>query len=153
MAAKAVPDGYEGAVPYLCVRGAAAALGFYQQAFGAVTLFSIVMPDGRIGHAEFKIGAARLMLSDEFPDHDTLGPLTIGGSPVAVHLYTPDVDAFVERAAGVGARVLCAPEDHFYGDRGAKLEDPYGHRWFVATRKEDVSLDEIERRARAAFGG
>jgi PhnB protein len=152
MAARPVPKGYEAATPYLCVRGAAAALDFYQSAFDASVLFKLLMPDGRIGHAEFSIGAARVMLCDEFPDYDALGPITIGGTPVVIHIYTPDVDAFVQCAANAGARVLSPPEDHFYGDRSAKLEDPYGHRWHIATRKEDVSPAEMQRRADAAFG-
>jgi PhnB protein len=151
MATRPIPAGYEAAIPYLCVRGGAAALDFYQRAFDASPLFHLAMPDGRIGHAEFLIGAARLMLSDEFPDFDSLGPLSIGGTPVTVHLYTPDVDAFVQRAAKAGARILRPPEDHFYGDRSAKLEDPFGHRWHIATRMEDMSPEEMQRRASAAF--
>ncbi|HUZ67747.1 MAG TPA: VOC family protein [Beijerinckiaceae bacterium] len=152
MTAKPVPLGYESAVPYLCVRGGAAAIEFYERAFGASSLVNVVMPDGRIGHAEFMIGAARVMLSDEFPDYDTLSPLTIGGTPVTVHIYVPDVDAFVHKAAHAGARILRPAEDHFYGDRAAKLEDPYGHRWYIATRKEDVTPQEMQRRANAMFG-
>lgn len=153
MTAKPVPEGYEGAIPYLCVRGGGAAIEFYERAFGARTIVNLVMPDGLIGHAEFMIGPAHIMLSDEFPDYDTLSPLTIGGTPVTVHLYVADVDAFVHKAAQVGARILRPAEDHFYGDRAAKLEDPYGHRWYIATRKEDVSPEEMQRRANAMFGG
>ncbi|HUZ66329.1 MAG TPA: VOC family protein [Beijerinckiaceae bacterium] len=152
MTAKQAPEGYEGAIPYLCVRGGAAAIEFYERAFSARTQLTLVMPDGRIGHAELTIGPARFMLSDEFPDFDTLSPLTIGGASVMVHLYVADVDAFVLQAAQAGARVLRAAEDHFYGDRAAKLEDPYGHRWYVATRKEDVSPQEMQRRVNAMFG-
>ena len=152
MSAKPAPEGYEGAIPYLCVRGGTAALEFYERAFEARSRVSVVMPDGRIGHSELTIGAARIMLSDEFPDFDTLSPLTIGGTSVTIHLYVADVDLFVQKAARAGARILRPPEDHFYGDRAAKLEDPYGHRWYVATRKEDVSPEEMQRRANQIFG-
>lgn len=148
---KPIPEGRQGAIPYLSVRNASEAIGFYKKAFGATETLCIAHA-GRIGHAELAIGEARIMLSDEFPDHDALSPHTIGGTPVLIHLYVEDVDAFTRHAAGEGLKVLDPVEDKFYGDRGGKFEDPFGHRWWIATHKEDLSEDEIKRRAAELFG-
>jgi PhnB protein len=110
-------------------------------------------PDGKIGHAEIKIGAAPIMLADEFPDMGVLSPQSLGGSPVSIHLYVEDVDALASQAVAAGAKVLRPVEDQFYGDRAGKLEDPFGHVWWIATHKEDVSFEEIQKRAAALYGG
>jgi len=146
MAAKAIPEGYERATPYLCVQGASDAIAFYVKAFGAVETSRLAEPGGRIGHAEIKIGDAPLMLSDEYPEEGVQSPATLGGSPVAIHLYVADVDALAARAVAAGAKLTRPIEDQFYGDRSAILLDPFGHRWFFATRKEDVSVTEMQRR-------
>ena len=146
MAVKAIPDGYEGATPYLSCKNAAGAIDFYKKAFGATETMRMAQPDGKIGHAEIEIGAAKIMLADEFPEMDVRSPQSLGGTPVGIHIYVEDVDAVVRKAEAAGAKVLSAPADQFYGDRSATLEDPCGHRWFFATHKEDLSADEIDRR-------
>jgi PhnB protein len=148
---KPIPEGHEGAIPYLSVSNGNDAIAFYKEAFGAVETLCIAH-EGKVGHAELEIGGARIMLCDEFPDHDALSPQTIGGTPVMIHLYVTDVDTFTARAVDAGLRVLRPVEDQFYGDRGGKFEDPFGHRWWIATRKENIPLDELKRRAEALFG-
>ncbi|MEO8200139.1 MAG: VOC family protein [Gemmatimonadota bacterium] len=150
---KPIPDGKAGATPYLAISGAAAALDFYQKAFGATIVMRLDMPDGKVGHAEIMIGEGRVFLSEEYPEYDVRSPKTIGGSPVTINLYVPDVDAFVARAAAAGARVTRPVEDQFYGDRGGKLEDPFGHVWWIASHVEDVSTEEMQKRASAMFAG
>ncbi|MEO8227817.1 MAG: VOC family protein [Gemmatimonadota bacterium] len=139
--------------PYLTVRNGAAALDFYARAFGAVEVSRLVDPAGRIGHAELRIGEARVMLSDEYPEMNVVGPETLGGTSVALHLYTEDVDALAARAIAAGATVLHPVADQFYGDRGGKLRDPFGHTWWIASHIEDVAPDEMARRAAALFAG
>lgn len=134
------------AIPYLCCRDAARALEFYAAAFGAVETMRLAEPGGRIGHAEITIGGALVMLSDEYPEMDIRSPQALGGSPVMIHLHVPDVDAFAARAVGAGATLERPVADQFYGDRSGQLRDPFGHRWSVATRKEELSADEITRR-------
>jgi len=141
-----IPKRHQGAIPYLSIRNASEAIAFYKKAFGAIEKLCIAH-EGKIGHAELAIGEARIMLSDEFPDHDALSPHTIGGTPVLIHLYVTDVDAFTRHAAGEGLKVLLPVADKFYGDRGGKFEDPFGHRWWIATHKEDLTEDEIKKRA------
>jgi len=150
---KPIPDGYRGATPYLTVKNAAGAIEFYKKAFGATELLRLGAPDGRIGHAEIKIGEAVIMLSDEYPDMNVLGPETLGGSPLTIHLYVEDVDAMAKSAVEAGAKVERPVEDQFYGDRGGKFTDPFGHRWWLATHKEDVSPEEMKKRAAALYGG
>lgn len=145
-----VPRGRETAIPYLSVRAAARAIEFYKRAFGAVEALRIEH-DGRIGHAELSIGEARIMLSDEFPDNEALSPQSIGGTPVLIHLYVEDVDAFTRCAEREGLKALRPVADQFYGDRGGKFEDPFGHRWWIASHVEDVPADEIHRRAAALY--
>ncbi|HTO53246.1 MAG TPA: VOC family protein [Myxococcota bacterium] len=137
------------ATPYLCVKGGVAALDFYEKAFGAVEKMRIVGKDGSLGHADIEIEGAGIMLSDEYPDGGVFSPHTLGGTPVTVHLYVANVDAFARRAVAAGAIVLRAVEDQPYGDRAGTLRDPFGHRWMVSSKKEDVSKQEMERR----FGG
>jgi PhnB protein len=147
--AKPIPDGYHAVTPYLIVKGAARAIDFYVKAFGARELFRMPQPDGRVGHAELQIGDSRVMLADEHPEIGARSPQAIGGSPVTIHLYVEDVDATVSRAVQAGARLDRPVADQFYGDRNGGLTDPFGHVWFVATHKEDVPPDELERRAAA----
>jgi PhnB protein len=143
-----IPDGYHSVTPYLIVDGAADAIEFYKRAFGAEELFRMQMPDGRIGHAEIKIGDSPVMLADEFPENDARGPKSRGGACVHLMLYVPDVDETFKRALAAGATELEPLVNQFYGDRSGKLRDPYGHIWMVATHVEDVPPEELERRAR-----
>jgi PhnB protein len=133
-------------IPYLHVKGAADAIAFYQKAFGAVETLRLAEPDGRIGHAEIQIDGARIMLADEFPEHGILGPQSLGGTSVGIHLTVPDVDALAERAMAAGAKLARPIKDEFYGERGGKLEDPFGHVWHVMTPIEEVSAEEMQRR-------
>ncbi|MGH8505149.1 MAG: VOC family protein [Stenotrophobium sp.] len=148
-----IPDGHAGATPYLTIRAAAEAIEFYKKAFGAVQTVRLDMPDGRVGHAELKIAGALVMLSGEFPDMEVWDPQTLGGSPVCIHIYVEDVDALAAQAVAAGIKVLRPVENQFYGDRGGKFEDPYGHIWWLATHTEDVSPEEMQKRATALFGG
>lgn len=147
-----IPEGYAGAIPYLTVNNGARALEFYQQAFGAVEIMRMADPAGRIGHAEVKLGNFILMLSDEHPELGVVSPMTLGGSPCALMFYVEDVDAVVERAVAAGATIVRPVADQFYGDRSGKLKDPFGHIWWIATHKEDVSPEEMQRRAAALYG-
>ena len=147
---KAIPDGSEGATPYLSIKGASDAIEFYKKAFGATEIMRLGGPDGRIGHAELKIAKAKIMLADEFPEMNFLSPRTLGGSPVTIHIYVEDVDALAAQAEAAGAKVKRPVADQFYGDRAGSLEDPFGHVWHFATHIEDVSPEEMQRRA-AAF--
>lgn len=150
---KPIPDGYHTATPYLIIRGAADAIEFYQNAFGATELFRFPMPDGKIGHAEIKIGDSPIMIADEFPEMGYTGPQTLGGSPVSIMIYVEDVDTVFNQAISAGATVKEAVSDKFYGDRIGTLTDPFGHVWHVSTHKEDVSVEEMQKRAQAAHGG
>jgi len=150
---KPVPDGYHTVTPYLIIKGAAGALEFYKKAFGAEELYRMPQPDGRIGHAEIRIGNSRVMLADEFPEMGYRSPQSLGGSPVSILLYVKDVDAMAGKALAAGAKVIRPVQDQFYGDRSGTFADPYGHVWTIATHKEDVSVEEINRRAAARAGG
>jgi PhnB protein len=150
MAAKPIPEGYHTATPYLIVRGAARAIDFYQQAFGATELMRFAEPGGRVGHAEIKIGDSRIMLADEFPEMGIRSPQSFGGSGVILALYVEDVDASFARAVAAGATVLRPVKDQFYGDRAGTLTDPFGHVWTLATHTEDVPPDELRRRFEAS---
>jgi len=132
--------------PYLAIRDAASAIEFYRKAFDAMEMMRLAEPTGRIGHAEIEIGGARIMIADEHPEMDVRGPEAFGGSPVSIHLYLADVDAVFARAVTAGAKPVRPPADQFYGDRAATLIDPFGHRWYLATRKEDVSTEEMQKR-------
>jgi PhnB protein len=149
MAVKPVPDGYYTATPYLIVKGAARALDFYKQAFGAQELMRFPMPDGKVGHAEIKIGNSPIMLADEFPEMGHKSPESLGGSPVSIMLYVPDVDKTFAQALKAGGKELQPLKDQFYGDRSGTLTDPFGHVWTVSTHKEDVSPEEMDRRHKA----
>lgn len=158
MAVKPIPDGYHSVTPYLIIKGAAEAIEFYKKAFGAIELLRYPAPDGRIGHAEIKIGDSPIMLADEYPEmgYGYSGPQTVGGSSVSIMIYVEDVDATFKQAIAAGGKEQRAVKDQFYGDRSGTLEDPFGHIWHVSTHKEDVSTEEMERRAKvasAAAGG
>lgn len=140
---KPIPDEYPQVTVYLCVDGAAAAIGFYREVFGATERMRIPAPDGRIGHAELHIGTGMIMLSDEYPEEGITGPKTIGGTPVTISVYVEDVDATYNRAVELGATPLRPVDDQFYGDRSGQFEDPFGHRWSVATHIRDVSSEEM----------
>lgn len=151
--AKPIPEGYNAAIPYLSCTNATSALDFYKNAFGATELMRIAAPDGKIGHAEIKIGDAIIMISDEYPAMDIRSPQSLGGTPVGIHVYVTDVDALTKQAVAAGAVVQRPIADQFYGDRSVTLGDPYGHRWFFATHKEDVPPEELQRRAAVAMKG
>jgi len=151
--AKAVPAGFHTATPYLFVQGAANAIDFYKSAFKAREIMRMPAPGGRVGHAQIKIGDSHIMISDESPDMGTVGPKSLGGSPVMLYLYVKDVDAVVAQAVAAGAKLVHPVKDQFYGDRSGGLEDPFGHIWHVATHKEDVPPKELRRRAEATMGG
>ena len=147
---KPIPEGYHTATPYLIIRGASDAIDFYKKAFGATELFRFPAPDGKIGHAEIKIGDSPIMLADEYPEMGYKGPQSLGGSPVSIMIYVEDVDTVFNRAVASGASVKEPVSDKFYGDRLGTVTDPFGHVWHVSTHKEDVSPEEMERRAKAA---
>lgn len=149
---KPIPDGHHTVAPYLAIKNAVSALEFYKKAFGAKETYRLILPDGRLGHAEIRLGDSLIMLADEFPEFGGKAPESLGGSPVSIHLYVEDVDAFVKRAVAEGARQVKPVADQFYGDRSGQLEDPYGHLWWVATHKEDVAAEEMQKRVRALFG-
>jgi PhnB protein len=148
---KPIPDGYQSLTPYLIVDGAASAIEFYQKVFGAIELMRLAGPDGKIGHAELIINDSRIMLADEAPQMGARGPHSVGGSPVSMMLYVDDVDAIAKRAIAAGAKLTRPIADQFYGDRSGGLEDPFGHQWHIATHKEDVSPEELQRRSAALF--
>ena len=150
--AKAIPDGYPQVMPYLIVDGAGAAIDFYTSVLGATERMRMPAPEGRVGHAELELGDSVIMLADEFPDSGVRGPKAVGGTPVTVQVYVEDVDAVFNRAVQAGAKELRPLEDRFYGDRTGEFEDPFGHRWSVATHVEDVPPDEMEKRAAEAMG-
>lgn len=147
MSVKPVPDGYHTVTPYLIISGAAAALEFYKKAFEATELFRMDAPGGKIGHAEIKIGDSPIMLADEYPDMGYRGPKAIGGTPVCIMIYVADVDTVFNRTVAAGAKVKQPVKDQFYGDRSGTLEDPFGHVWTIATHKEDLTPEEIGKRA------
>jgi PhnB protein len=151
MAVKPVPDAYHTATPYLICKGAADAIAYYKKAFGATELVRHGGPDGHVGHAEVKIGDSTIMLADEFPQMGAKSPHTIGGTPVFIMLYVEDVDAVFRQALSAGGKELHPVKDQFYGDRSGTLLDPFGHMWTIATHKEDVSPEEMQRRAQEAM--
>jgi len=148
--AKPIPDDYPRVTPYLIVDGANAAIDFYSSVLGATERMRMARPDGKVGHAELGIGDSVIMLADEHLDMDVRGPRTVGGTPVTLHVYVEDADSVFERAIQAGAKTLRPVEEKFYGDRSGQFEDPFGHRWDVATHVEDVALEEMSKRATAA---
>ncbi|MGH8549515.1 MAG: VOC family protein [Methylococcales bacterium] len=151
MTVKPIPDGYHGVTPYLSIQGAAEAIEFYKRAFNATELFRLVAPSGEIGHAEIKIGDSPIMLADPCEEGAFRSPRSLGGSSVGLHVYVEDVDALFVQAVDAGAKAVKPVQDQFYGDRTGTLEDPFGHVWFLATRKEDLTPGEINQRAEALF--
>jgi PhnB protein len=152
-AVKPVPDGYPSLTPYLIVGDAAGAIAFYQQVFGAKLRMKLDGPDGKIGHAELEIGNSLIMLADEHPEMGALSPKTVGGTPVGLHVYLEDVDAVAAKAVAAGAMLKRPVENQFYGDRLGSIVDPFGHLWHISTHVEDVSPEEIGRRAAAMAEG
>jgi len=138
-------EGYHSVTAYLTVENAAAAIEFYKTAFGAAEHMRMPMGD-KIGHADIIIGDTHIMLADEFPEMDKLGPKSRGGSTSSLMIYVPDVDAAFEKAVAAGAEVTRPVEDQFYGDRSGWLKDPFGHEWTIATHIEDVSEEEMNNR-------
>ncbi|MEW6345168.1 MAG: VOC family protein [Paraburkholderia sp.] len=148
-AVKPIPEGMHSLTPHLVCAGAAEAIRFYAEAFGAVEQFRLPGPQGKLMHACVKIGDSMLMLVDEMADCGMLGPRSLKGSPVSIHLYVTNVDTVVEQAVKAGARVTMPAADMFWGDRFAQLEDPFGHRWSVATHQRDASMEEMQEAVRA----
>ncbi len=147
----AIPKGYHTATPYLVVNDGNRALDFYKQAFGATEINRMKSPNGKIGHAEFKIGDSVIMLSDEMPGSGNRSPQSLGGSCVSIFLYVENVDAVFDQAVKAGAKPDMPPQDMFWGDRFGKLTDPFGHLWAIATHIEDVAPQEMEKRAKEAM--
>jgi PhnB protein len=144
MTVKAIPEGYHTLTPYMTVRDAAGAIEFYKQAFGAVERGVMKGPDGKIMHAELRIGDSIVMLADEFPQFASLSPQSIGGTGMGLHIYVENVDSAFDRAIGAGATIEMPVSDMFWGDRYGKLLDPFGHKWSIATHTRDMSMEEIE---------
>lgn len=148
-----IPEGYPRLSPYLCVENAARAIDFYTDVLGATVKMRMDGPDGKIGHAELTLGDSIIMLADEYPDMGFLSPARIGGTAVTLHTYVEDVDAVFEKALAAGAKALRPVENQFYGDRSGQFEDPFGHRWNVASHVEDIDEEEMARRAEQATAG
>lgn len=153
MAVRPIPEGYPRVIPYLSITGAAGAIDFYTQVLDAKERMRMPGPDGTIGHAELEIGESVIMLADESPDFGNRSPKSLGGSPVSIMVYVEDVDATFAKALGAGATETQPLEDKFYGDRAGSFEDPWGHQWHVASHIEDVSPEEMDRRAAEFMGG
>jgi PhnB protein len=149
MAVNPIPEGYHSVTPYLIVKGAAKAIDFYKNAFGASEVMRFPGPNNTIMHAEIKIGDSVVMLADEHEDSPYRNPLAVGGTPVSLMVYVSDVDSVFKQAVSLGAESTSAVQDQFYGDRSGNLKDPFGHVWTVATHKEDVSSEEMQRRMAA----
>lgn len=149
MSVQPVPDGFHTVTPYLICKGAAKAIEFYKEGFGATEVMRLEAPGGMIGHAEIRIGDSIIMLADEHPEMGAVSPETLGGSPASIMLYVEDVDARFDKAIQAGGTVVRPVEDQFYGDRNGTLQDPFGHKWTIGTHKEDLSQEEIEKRMAA----
>lgn len=143
---KAVPEGYNSITPYLVIKGAAAAIDFYRTAFNATEVMRMPMPDGRIGHAELRMGDSVVMLADESPEAEAISPSTLGGTTVGLMIYVEDADSIFNKAISMGAKVKKPMATQFYGDRNGTIEDPFGHKWTIATHVEDVTPEEMKRR-------
>jgi PhnB protein len=145
MSVKPIPDGYHTLTPHMTVRDAARAIEFYKQAFGATEKGVMTGPDGKVMHAELRIGDSIFMLADEFPQYGSLSPLSTGGSGMGLHIYVEDVDTAFDQAVKAGATVEMPVSDMFWGDRYGKLADPFGHKWSIATHKRDMSMEDMEK--------
>jgi PhnB protein len=152
MTTTAIPEGYHSLTPYLVVRDAKAALAFYARALNAVAVMCLPMPDGRVAHAEMKVGNSHFMLSEEMPERGAVGPATLGGAGVRLMLYTEDCDALFKQALAAGGEQLMPMQDQFYGDRSGTLQDPFGHVWTIGTHQEDLTPDQIAARMARAGG-
>jgi PhnB protein len=150
---KPIPDGYPQVTPYLYVDGADAAIEFYENVLGAKERMRMAGPDDKVGHAELELGESLIMLADEHPEMNVRGPKAVGGTPVAISVYVEDVDAVFDAAVAAGGNALRPVENQFYGDRSGQFEDPFGHRWSVASHVEDVPPEEMEQRAAQAMSG
>jgi PhnB protein len=148
---KQIPHGYHTVNTYLTVHDGAAAIAFYQQAFGAELSFRLDGPQGKVGHAELRLGDSTIMLSDEMPDGSCRSPQSLGGTTVTIFLYVPDVDRTFDQAVAAGSKVVMPVQDMFWGDRFGAVTDPFGHAWGLATHKEDLSPEELRKRAEAAM--
>lgn len=148
-----IPEGFHTVTPHLVCEGAAEALAFYAQAFGAVELGRMPGPGGKIMHAEMRIGDSRIMLADAFPEYGSKGPRALQGTTVVMHLYVPDADAAWDKALAAGAEPVMPLEDAFWGDRYGQVADPFGHRWSIATHKQDLSLEQIQESMRNMMPG
>jgi PhnB protein len=153
MAVSPIPAGYHTATPHLILKGAAEAIDFYKSAFGAVELCRMPMPDGKVGHAEIRIGDSMIMLADEVPEMGYRGPASLGGTPIGLMLYVPDCDAVFHRALAAGAKQVKPMADQFWGDRCGTITDPFGHQWTIATHVEDVPPEEMQSRMEKAMQG
>ena len=146
---KPIPEGPRAITPYLNVTGADAAIDFYKKAFGAVETIRLIGPDGRVGHAELEISGTPIMLSEEYAEMNVVSPKTLGGTPVGIHLLVEDADAVFGRAVSLGATEINPVKDQFYGERSGKLKDPFGHVWYISKRIEEMTPQEMVRRAEA----
>lgn len=146
-----IPEGYHTVTPYLILKNAAAAIEFYKKALGAVELFRMPAPGGKIGHAEIRIGDSPVMLADEYPDMGYKGPESLGGTSVSLMVYVADVDKVYRQAIAAGGKELRPLQNQFYGDRSGTLSDPFGHMWTISSHVEDVSEEEMAKRAEAAM--
>src|SRR5579864_986300 len=151
MPVKPIPDGYRTVTPYLTLNNAAAAIDFYKRAFGAQEIMRMDAPNGKIGHAELKIGDSMIMIADEMPGSGVRSPQWLGGTTTGIFLYVPNVDSVFNQAVAAGAKAEMPPADMFWGDRYGKLADPFGHSWSLATHKEDVAPEEMKKRAKEAM--
>ena len=152
-AVRPIPEGFHSVTPHLVCEGAARAIDFYRQAFGAVEIDRMPGPGGKIMHASLRIGDSMLMLCDDFPEYGSRGPLALQGSAVVIHLYVPDADAVWERALTAGGKPLMPLDDAFWGDRYGQLVDPFGHRWAIATHLRDMTPQEIQDEMAKAMPG
>ena len=150
---KAIPDGYHTVTPVLTVRNGVKAVEFYKRAFGAREVFRMDGPDGKLMHAELKIGDSTIMLGEENPQWGCQSPESLKGTPVSLYLYVPDADAAFAQATAAGAKALKPVDDMFWGDRQGEVTDPFGHRWSLATHKEDLTPEQISQRAQEFFAG
>lgn len=150
---KPIPDGYHTVTPYLVITDAGKAIEFYKEVFDATESTLLKSPDNKVMHAEMNIGDSKIMFCDECPDWNALSPQTIGGTAVSIMLYVEDVDSVVNRAVAAGAKLLMPVADQFWGDRMGTFSDPFGHKWSIATHTEDLTPEEISRRAKALLGG
>jgi PhnB protein len=143
-----IPQGYNSVTPYLVIKGAAEAIEYYKNVFGATVVVRMDGPNGTVGHAELQIGDSRIMLADENPamGQGHISAASVGGSPVSLYVYVPDCDKIIEKAVAGKAKILKPVQDQFYGDRSGFIEDPFGHLWGIATHKEDVSGEEMNER-------